>query len=380
MTSHRNLRAALLIALAGFVCITWFGRMRPHRALRLDTARTWTADFRALSPARQAEAVATLVRIQERHDDRFFQLPDVLATGVGLTERGRLALHIYVSSEASRLAGSLIGGQLEGFPVVVREAGPFVALQDLPAVAPARESDSPTDETDVNRMGWFERPVPIGVSTGHPGITAGTIGALVTDGALQYALSNQHIYAAENRVDIGDNLLQPGPADGGSNPTDAIGTLAAFEPVTYSLLANNRIDAALALTTQVDYRTPRDGYGAPRTATATARPGMKVKKYGRTTGLTTGRVDAINATVSVRYKSDIARFTGQVIICCSASAGGDSGSLVVRDDVDEEGVGGREDRKPVALLFAGDGRLTIANPIDEVLDTFGVRIVGEDSP
>jgi hypothetical protein len=380
MTSHRNLRAALLVALAGFLCITWFGRPGTQRTLRLDTVRTWTSDFRVLSPARQAEALAAVVRIQERHNDRFFRLPEVLATGVGLTERGRLALHVYVSAGASRLAASLIGAQLEGFPVVVREAGPFVALQDLPAVAPARESDRPTDEADVNRMGWFERPVPIGISTGHPRVTAGTIGALVTDGALQYALSNQHIYAAENRVAIGDNLLQPGTADGGSNPSDAIGTLAAFEPVNYSLLANNRIDAALALTTQVDHRTPRDGYGAPRATTATARPGMKVKKYGRTTGLTIGTVDAINATVSVRYKSDIARFTGQVIICCSASAGGDSGSLVVRDDVDEDGVEGSEDRKPVALLFAGDGRLTIANPIDEVLDAFGVRIVGDDSP
>jgi hypothetical protein len=53
---------------------------------------------------------------------------------------------------------------------------------------------------------------------------------------------------------------------------------------------------------------------------------------------------------------------------------------VVRDDVDEDGVEGSEDRKPVALLFAGDGRLTIANPIDEVLDAFSVRIVGDDSP
>ena len=380
MTAHRNLRVALIIALVGFLCITWLGQPRGERALRQGTARTWTSDFRDLSPALQSEGVAALVRIQERHDDRLFRLPDVLATGVGLTEGGRLALHVYVSREASPLAASLIGAKLEGFPVVVREAGPFVALQELPAAAPARESERRTDEADVNRMGWFERPVPIGVSTGHPNVTAGTIGALVTDGALQYALSNQHIYAAENRVNIGDKLLQPGPADGGSNPGDAIGTLAAFEPITYSLLASNRIDAALALTTEVDHRTPRDGYGAPRTTTATARPGMKVKKYGRTTGLTTGRVDAINATVSVRYKSAIARFTGQIIICCSASAGGDSGSLVVQDDVDEDGVEGRHDRKPVGLLFAGDGRLTITNPIDEVLAAFGVRIVGEDSP
>lgn len=378
MTAHRNLRAALIIALVGFLCITWFGRPGTQRTPRLDNVRTWASDFRALAPARQAEAVAALVRIQERHDEGLFRLPGVLATGVGLTQGGGLALQVYVSREASALT-SLIGATLEGFPVVVREAGPFVALQELPA-APARESRRGTDEADVNRMGWFERPVPIGVSTGHPNVTAGTIGALVTDGALRYALSNQHIYAAENRVSIGDNLLQPGPADGGSSPTDAIGTLAAFEPITYSLLANNRIDAALALTTEVDHRTPRDGYGAPRTTTATARPGMKVKKYGRTTGLTTGRVDAINVTVSVRYKSAIARFTGQIIICCQTSAGGDSGSLVVQDDVDEDGVEGRHDRKPVGLLFAGDGRLTIANPIDEVLRAFGVRIVGEDSP
>jgi hypothetical protein len=378
MNAHRNLRAALLVALLGFLCITWFGQPGTQLVPRLDTARTWTVDFQALSPARQAEAVAALTRVQERHNRRFFGIPGVLATGVGLTEGGRLALRVYVNRDASSLVESLIGARLDGFPVVVREAGPFVALQELPAAAPARESERDPDDSDVNRMGWFERPVPIGVSTGHSTVTAGTIGAVVTDGAQQYALSNQHIYAAENRVRIGDNLLQPGPADGGSDPTDAIGTLAAFERINYSLVANNRIDAALALTTQVDYRTPRDGYGAPRTGTTTARPGMKVKKYGRTTGLTTGRVDAINVTVSVRYKSDIARFTGQIIICCSASAGGDSGSLVVQDDVDKDGVEGSEDRRPVGLLFAGDGRLTIANPIDEVLGRFGVRVVGDN--
>jgi len=37
---------------------------------------------------------------------------------------------------------------------------------------------------------WWARPVPIGVSTGHPDITAGTIGARVTDGVNVYALSN----------------------------------------------------------------------------------------------------------------------------------------------------------------------------------------------
>ena len=303
-------------------------------------ARTWISDFASLSHERQEQGIAALSLIQEQNNDRLFGIPSVLATGVGLTERGGLALHVYVRTEGLASASSSLPSMLAGFPVVVREAQPFVALQELPVETASLETRTPldvqaqSDESEINRMGWFERPVPIGVSTGHPGVTAGTIGALVTDGSSRYALSNQHIYAAENRAGIGDRLLQPGPADGGSSPDDAIGTLAAFKRINYSLMANNRIDAAIALTTEVDYRTPGDGYGAPRTATATARPGMRVKKYGRTTGLTRGTVDAVNVTVSVRYKSAIARFTGQVIVCCAASAGGDSGSLVVQDDVE----------------------------------------------
>ncbi len=49
------------------------------------------------------------------------------------------------------------------------------------------------------------------------------------------------------------------------------------------------------------------------------------------------------------------------------------------DDVDEEGEEGVDDRKPLGLLFAGNGNFTIANPIEEVLDAFDVRIVGDDS-
>ena len=75
-----------------------------------------------------------------------------------------------------------------------------------------------------------DRPVPIGVSTGHPSITAGTIGARVTNGTEFWALSNNHVYAATNSATNGDNVLQPGTVDGGIDPADAIGTLADFEP------------------------------------------------------------------------------------------------------------------------------------------------------
>jgi hypothetical protein len=50
--------------------------------------------------------------------------------------------------------------------------------------------------------------------------------------------------------------------------------------------------------------------------------------------------------------------------------GGDSGSLLVTDP----------ERNPVGLLFAGtrSGKTAFANPIDAVLDSFGVTIDGED--
>ena len=44
------------------------------------------------------------------------------------------------------------------------------------------------------------------------------------------------------------------------------------------------------------------------------------------------------------------------------------GSLIVTDGR------GRKDRRPVALLFAGSPNTTIANPIDLVLDRFGVTV------
>jgi hypothetical protein len=384
MTPNRNLAAALLIAAAALAAMLWVGVPNPaRRAVELAVVRELVQPFHALSPDAQAQEIAAFVGLQERSNEELFRVPEVLATGVGLTPRGRLALHIYTRD------GTIpdLPAALEGVPVVITPAEPFVALQELSsgdlsrAHAPGveRRESSASEEDEINRRSRFDRPVPIGVSTGHTASTAGTIGALVTNGTSRYALSNHHVFAAGGAAEIGDVLLQPGPFDGGVSPADAIGTLAALEPINYSLFANNRIDAALALTDDVDYRTPEDGYGAPRTTPVTAIPGTRVKKYGRTTGLTQGTVQTINATVNVRYRNDVARFVGQVIVCCAVSAGGDSGSLIVLDDVDEDGEEGSDDRKPVGLLFAGNGNFTIANPIEEVLDAFDVRIVGDDS-
>lgn len=229
----------------------------------------------------------------------------------------------------------------------------------------------------------WPRPVHIGVSTGHPNITAGTIGCRVKDNSsgTLYLLSNNHVYADENKASIGDNVLVPGPYDGGKNPRDAIGTLTDFVPIVFSRRANNTIDAAIALLDMVDLDgdevkespavlndTPDGGYGIPSSAMANAYVGQPVQKYGRTTKLTEGSVYAINATVNVGYDSGVARFVNQIIITPGTfSDGGDSGSLVVT----------YPEKNPVGLLFAGSSTITVANPIGAVLDAFGVSVDGE---
>jgi hypothetical protein len=224
---------------------------------------------------------------------------------------------------------------------------------------------------------WCPRPVPIGVSTGHPLITAGTIGCRVISKDASgnfnvYALSNNHVYANENRAAIDNNVLQPGVFDGGVNPRDAIGTLSAWATIDFSNAASNTIDAAIALcsTTTLGNSTPTGGYGKPSMQTTPAVVGLRVQKYGRTTKLTSGRVSAVNATVLVGYETGVvARFVGQIVVTPGGfSAAGDSGSLIVT----------QTGNYPVGLLFAGSSTTTIANPIDAVLIYFGVTV--DDGP
>lgn len=304
----------------------------------------------ALGQGKSDEALQRVIDIQEKYTSALMAREGIEGTGVGFDDDGQPAIKVFTATAG--IPG--IPGQLEGVPVQAVVTGMFVARAD------------PTAR--------FPRPVPIGVSTGHPDITAGTIGCRVTDGLNVYALSNNHVYANGNNALIGDNVLQPGPYDGGKDPQDAIGTLWDFEPIFFDG-TDNFIDAAIALssTGNLDTATPSDGYGLPSSITALASPGQLVQKYGRTTGWTHGEVSEINVIVDVCYETKgpfrcvkAAHFVDQIaIIPGSFSDGGDSGSLIITDD----GY-----KNPVGLLFAGSSTRTIANPIDTVLDTLGVTI------
>lgn len=331
----------------------------------------------ALGPDPSQRSLDAALAAQAQVTAEWLARPGVVGTAVGFGPGRQAVLKVYVTG----LGVAALPRSVAGIPVSVEVTGPFVSFADPPTGAALLqavdgESEGDSGQDGVNRRGSFPRPVPIGVSTGHPDVTAGTIGARVTDGNRVFALSNNHVFAANNRGRVGDNLLQPGVADGGRNPEDVLATLFDFELLQFcggTACPMNRMDAALALTTADDLgtETPEDGYGRPRTETAEATLGMKVQKYGRTTGHTLGQVTGINAIIDVNYRTGVARFEGQIMISGEGfSTGGDSGSLIVTKGL----FAG--DRRPVGLLFAGSTNNTIANPIDLVLDRFGVRVDG----
>lgn len=291
-----------------------------------------------------------------KHTAALMTRPGVVGTGVGLNPAGQPVVKVFLST--GNVAG--IPDQVDGVGVVPEVTGMFVARTD------------PTLKA---------RPAPIGSSIGHPDVTAGTLGARVTDGGKVFILSNNHVLANGNAANAGDPTLQPGAYDGGIDPQDIIGTLYDFEPIKFNG-GINTMDAAISWVTDpndVSGSSPEPadgGYGAPGTATLTATltsPAMQVQKYGRTTGHTLGEVTETNVTVSVCYETQgpfrckkAATFAGQIGISDgSFSAGGDSGSLIVTADANKNLVG---------LLFAGSSTRTIANPIGPVLTRFGVDI------
>ncbi len=320
----------------------------------------------ASPPPDGAPGLARSIEVKERHAGALLEFTGVAGVGVGHNKAGNPAVIIFTETPGVRGLPAF----LDGVPVVTRVSGKFFAEPK-----PEKPGKPPKDDEPVlTPMDRWDRPVPIGVSTGHPDITAGTIGARVTDGTNVYALSNNHVYANENDASIGDDVIQPGTYDGGTAPADSIGTLSAFVSIDFSG-GDNTVDAAIALssTDELGNATPANGYGTPKSGTANAAIGMKVLKYGRTTGLTKGRVYAINVTIDVTYDTGVARFVDQIIITPGTfSAGGDSGSLVVVDSRRSA-----DHHKAVGLLFAGSSLYTIANPIGPVLSAFGVTIDGE---
>ena len=328
-----------------------------------------------------------VTKAKETHKEDLLNRTNVVGVGIGYKVVGgeqtdELSVTVLVREKvpADRLPPqAVVPSQLDGVKTDVVPVGDIRALQ------------SRTDR-------W--RPAPPGVSIGHYQITAGTFGAVVRDRSTgaRLILSNNHVIANSNDAAAGDPILQPGPIDGGGLGNDVIARLERFCPIQFvtnpgecsiaggaaglaNLLARvlgsqhrlqslqinpqatNRVDAAVARPLQDALIQDEVLEIGVVQGTRPAVLLMPVRKSGRTTGLTTGQITVIDATVNVSYDNRTAQFEGQ-IISGPMSAPGDSGSLLVAGD----------SLHAVGLLFAGSDQSTVYNPIQDVLDCLDVII------
>ncbi|MBI3694743.1 MAG: hypothetical protein HY238_07885 [Acidobacteria bacterium] len=306
---------------------------------------------------------------------------NVVGLGVGVKHKngeptGEPALLVLVTQKVDKSqlsAADLVPPKLETMQTDVLAIGyPFAG------------NGSP--EAGIQTLAKRLRPAKGGYSVGHFQITAGTIATCVYDilpgGTVSppihgvgippkfYILSNNHVLANVNAASLGDPILQPGPFDGGTDPADRIAKLSRFVPITLEPpvpRANHRnlIDAAVAEGEFHDLDREIYWSGAVRgwRLKAGVTVGAVVKKTGRTTNFTAGRITAINATVDVGYGGGrVGRFIDQ-IVTTGISAGGDSGSLVTTLD-----------NVAVGLLFAGSSISTIVNQIENVRALLRVEV------
>jgi len=321
----------------------------------------------AAPPPNGPPGIDQAIAAQEAHNPRLLGKPGVVGTAVGLTPDGRAAVKIF--TETAGIAG--LPDVLDGVPVAIEVTGKLVAMAGPPAEVAAK-GNKPSGTSTTS---WWSRPVPIGVSTGNANeCAAGTIGARVVQGTRVFALSNNHVYARENKASIGETIAQPGLYDTGCSykDQDYLGRLEDFQTLDFSGQPNY-IDAAIASTTvyTLSNTTPGNGYGMPASSKVDPAIGLNVQKYGRTTGLTMGTITGINASVMVGYSTGTALFEKQIVVQSGKPfiKAGDSGSLLVTAN---------SASNPVGLLFAGssNGRLAIANDIGLVLSRFNVSIDG----
>jgi hypothetical protein len=309
-------------------------------------------------PADAAKSFDEAKQIQSSHERELFQIAGVNGVGIGKDEQGNTVLNVYLlrGADASRVPAAI-----DGLPAVLIPSEEFKALDSCnPRPAPCAHRNT------------FGFPVPMGVSTSNHltcSFNTGTLGFKVCD-ANDYSLvgyiTNNHVAAAgpdrcPNGAPIGTEEFQAGADDtGGCGGGNVIGNLERY--VTVGGGANV---ADVAFVRSDDGRVSSNIWdiGPPTGIPRFPNIGDQVRKAGSTTGYQVGNVQSVNFSGDINYNCFLAFFTGQIVITPgSFSAGGDSGSGIV----DLFG-------NPVALLFAGNGSQTIANPIDEVLHRAGVR-------
>lgn len=298
--------------------------------------------------------------------------PNVMLIDIGWPEHGgtlatnELAIRVHVvqkfteglaleAAQEEGLTGGLIPDSILGFPVD-RPEGTYGLHQWISRRRRRRQTNPRAQRTNPMEGG-------ISISNARKG-GYGTLGGLVIDRDTdaQMILSNWHVLAADWRARRGWPIYQPGRGDGGRR-TDTVAKL-----LRHAMASN--LDAAVAELTGSRQLINDQFDLLPARGVGWAQLGMEVVKSGRRTGITRGRVTAVEGVINLDYAGNdrlIAnvitiepRWGGQV------SAGGDSGSFWFHE----------KSMNAIGLHFAGSDRPERALAIDmqPILDALNVNL------
>jgi hypothetical protein len=273
---------------------------------------------------------------------------------------------IYANSVSRDLKRSL-PSEIEGVHVRVEAIG-------ATAVRPDRSQSSTNAGNSYRVSGRIACGSSIAVAGEQ---SAGTLGALLRhENGDIYALSNNHVIGGCNHTPRNQGILSPSPIDvrpGGANVLQfaAFHSLIELRSGSIHHVPRQSIDAAIAKVLDPDLITSSQG-GFSDTPSQVIAPmhGQRVKKVGRTTGVTYGTVEATIPLFELPYKATHYSATvhfGEVW-SVRGDAGtpfgipGDSGSLVVLED----------DSAAVGLFFAvtGKGEIGFMSSLETVLSQF----------
>lgn len=210
------------------------------------------------------------------------------------------------------------------------------------------------------------RPIRPGCSFGLAH-RVGTLGLVVASSANPgppLLLSSSHVLNL--RPDGRPYLLfQPAGGDRvrGDSPVARAFRYTRLDPAT-----PNHHEAGLAIPLRPDLVDPDTPLGPLRGTVSSLRPGMRLWKLSRTSGLGHGVVEAVDWAGFVRISGRRYPFARQAVIRGMGrpiSLVGDSGSVWIT-----------EDGEAAAMNFAGfdDGRISIATPISIVLEGLNVQL------
>jgi hypothetical protein len=299
--------------------------------------------------------------------------PDVTGVAVGLRRRGghltqERVLKVYVAHKkpphlvhpAAMLPASIA--------TAAGEAAVDVEEMPPPRVPPMH---TPQEEAALAaaRLRVPRRPAIGGASLAHYRFPTGTVALGVRDNHTGAAclLSCNHVLAQVDRALPGDPVLQPAHRDGGG-PLSIVGHLLRWTDLRFDGTPNHA-DAAIAICppwmamSEVDMIGPITGI-APSVAL-----GGTMRKVGRATGLTEGRVVGLHGSFKANYAllgfgNTQAVFVDQIVVELGCGFG-DSGSLLVDDE-----------NRAAGLLFAATDRLhTWFNPFTAVADALDISLL-----